>query len=321
MRLGWGGLRVACAGGLFVSVVGMGAQEAKSTLKVESQLIETTMIVRDASGSVVTNLRQDQVSVTEDGVAQRVRYFAGERELPLSIGLIVDASGSQEKFVKEHQKAIEGFLREVLEPRDQAFAVCFGNHLRLTSDWTSAPGEILEGLHKFEKGEPTGPEIGPEEDRELGTALYDAVYFSVMEKLQGMHGRRKVLLVLSDGEENSSEHDLMDAIGAAQNGDVLVYAVRTTELEHGRMNARDRYGMRVLDHLTEETGGRSFDAGTTKLTEDFATIAEELRSLYEVGYYSSNHRHDGRFRKVVIETTEEGQTVRARSGYRAGRRE
>jgi len=109
------------------------------------------------------------------------------------------------------------------------------------------------------------PEIGPKEDRELGTALYDALFFSVTEKLANIHQRRKVLLAFSDGEENFSEHDLLDAIAEAQNADVLIYAIRYTELKHGKMDARDSYGMRALDHLTSQTGGKTFDFHETKL--------------------------------------------------------
>jgi Ca-activated chloride channel family protein len=157
------------------------------------------------------------------------------------------------------------------------------------------------------------------EERELGTALYDAVYFGVQEKLGERQGRRKVLLVLSDGEENSSEHDLIDAIEMAQNNNVLIYAVRYTELHHGQMDARDRYGMRVLDHLTGETGGRAYDVQTTDVKKAFAEIAGEIRALYNVAYQSTNRVRDGRFRKVEILPTREGLVFRSRRGYYAGK--
>ena len=167
------------------------------------------------------------------------------------------------------------------------------------------------------KGNTDFPELGPKEERELGTALYDAVFYSVTEKLAGIHQRRKVLVVFSDGEENSSEHDLLDAIEAAQNADVLIYAIRYTELKHGKMDARDRYGVRALDHLTTQTGGKSFDFHATNLTQAFAEIAGDLRSLYELAYQSTNPTRDGTYRKVVIQTTRPGLAVRARTGYYA----
>ena len=235
----------------------------------------------------------------------------------MSVGLIIDASGSQEKFVAEHEKDIEAFLHQILEPSDQAFAVCFGNHLRLVSDFNSSAPAIMEGIRRFDKGNANFPEIGPKEERELGTALYDAVFYGVTEKLAGIHDRRKAIVVFSDGEENSSEHDLLDAIEAAQNADVLIYAIRYTELKHGKMDARDRYGMRALDHLTGQTGGKSFDFHATNLKQAFAEIAGDLRSLYELAYQSTNPTRDGTYRKVVIQTTRAGLTVRARTGYYA----
>jgi Ca-activated chloride channel family protein len=206
-------------------------------IKIETHLIDTTLSVHDAEGGIVTGLAREDFTVVEDGVPQKIRFFAHDQELPLSIGLIIDESGSQEKFVKEHEKDIEAFLQEVLEPNDQAFAVCFGNHLRMVSDFTSSAPAIMAGVRFFDKGKTDFPEIGPKEDRDLGTALYDAVFYGVTEKLLSIHQRRKVLVVFSDGEENSSEHDLLDAIEAAQNADVLIYAIRYTELKHGKMDA------------------------------------------------------------------------------------
>jgi Ca-activated chloride channel family protein len=286
-------------------------------IKVETHLIDTTLSVRDADGGIVTGLTQDDFTVVEDGVPQKIRFFAHDDQLPLSIGLIIDASGSQEKFVKEHQKDIEAFLHQVLEPNDQAFALCFGNHLRLVSDSPASVPAIMDGIRSFDKGNMDFPEIGPKEERELGTALYDAVFFSITEKLAAIHQRRKVLLIFSDGEENSSEHDLLDAIGAAQNADVLIYAIRYTELKHGKMDARDRYGVRALDHLTTQTGGKTFDFHETKLKQDFNEIAGDLRSLYDLAYQSTNPTRDGTYRKVVIQATRPGLTVRARAGYYA----
>jgi Ca-activated chloride channel family protein len=284
-------------------------------LRVDSRLIETTVIVRDAKGVPVTGLPQTAFHISEDGAPQTVRYFASQRELPLSIGLIVDASGSQDTFVKEHEKEIEVFLKEVMEPRDHAFVICFGNYLRLTSDWTSSPADIINGITRFNNGDRDFPELGPQEERKLGTALFDAIYFPVTERMAAERGRRRMLIVLSDGEENSSEHDLIDAITQAQGADTLVYAVRTTEHKSRKMDARDRYGARVLDHMTEATGGRAFDAHAQSAKSIFASIAADLRSMYEIGYYSTNSDRTPSFRKVTIAVDGEALTVQARAGY------
>ena len=301
---------------LFLATAGIFAQ-GLPTIQVETHLIDTGLSVHDADGRIVTGLTKDDFTVMEDGVPQKIRFFAHDGELPLSIGLIIDESGSQDKFVKEHEKDIEAFLHQVMEPNDQAFAVCFGNHLRLVSDTTSSTSTIMDGIRGFDKGNTNFPELGPKEERELGTALYDAIYFGITEKLTGIHQRRKALVVFSDGEENSSEHDLLDSIEMAQNSDVLIYAIRYTDIKHGKMDARDRYGVRVLDHLAGQTGGKTFDYHATNLKEAFAEIAGDLRSLYQIAYQSTNPTRDGMYRKVVIQTTKPGLTVRARTGYYA----
>jgi len=286
-------------------------------IKVETHLIDTTVSIHDASGGLVNDLTKEDLSIVEDGVPQTIRFFSRAEQLPLSIGLVIDASGSQEKFIKDHERDIDEFLHQIMLPNDRAFALCFGNHLRLVNDWTNDRSAIISNLRSYDKGHRDGPELGPTEDRDLGTALDDAVFYSTTEKMEDVHGRRKVLVVFSDGEENSSEHDLIDAIEAAQNNDVLVYALRYTELKHGKMNARDRYGMRELDHLTAQTGGKSYDVHSMKVSQAFAEIAGELRSLYGVAYQSTNKVRDGSFRKVVIRSTRPGLVVRARTGYYA----
>ena len=131
---------------------GLSSAQGVSTIQVETHLIDTAVSVHDGDGRVVSGLSQDDFTVVEDGVPQKIRFFAHDNELPLSIGLIIDESGSQDKFVKEHEKDIETFLRQVLDPSDQAFAVCFGNHLRLVSDSTSSTSAIMDGIRSFDKG-------------------------------------------------------------------------------------------------------------------------------------------------------------------------
>ena len=293
------------------------AAQTPTVFKAETHLIDTTVSIHNANGSLVPDITQEDLTIIEDGVAQTIRFFSPADQLPLSIGLVLDESGSQDKFVKEHERDLADFLKQVLRPRDRAFALCFGNHLRLISDWTTDQGAILDHLRSFDKGHHDFPELGPKEDRDLGTALNDAVYYATMERLAPVSQSRKVLLVFSDGEENSSEHDLIDTIEAAQDANTLVYAIRYTELSHGLMNARDRYGMRELDHLTSQTGGRSYDAHTMKVSQTFEEIAGELRSLYGVAYQSTNKTRDGAFRKVVIESKRPDLVLRARSGYYA----
>jgi len=293
-------------------------QQPPPPFRSEVNLVNVTAVVRSTDGKLLRNLNKEDFEVIEDGVPQTIQFFARETELPLSLGVIVDESGSQDKFLKQHIRDVETFLKTVLRPSDQAFAVCFGNHLWLVSDITSSAPAILEGLARSHKGDAKLPQIGPQEERDLGTAFYDAIYFSIEERLRTVGERRRALVVFSDGEENASEHDLLDAIEVAQNTGTLVYCIRYTEKKHGRLSARNKYGTRVMKHLSSLSGAADFDALATHLDEVFAQISEELRSMYQIGYVSSNgHPHDGSFRKLIVRCKEPDTSVRSKSGYYA----
>jgi VWFA-related protein len=279
-------------------------------------LVNVTCSVRSDDGRFVHDLTQADFEVLEDGVPQKIEFFARESDLPLRVGLIVDGSGSQGKFVKRHEHDLKVFLENVLRPHDEALALGFGNHLRLVSDFTSSPEAITESLRRYEKGDYHLPELGPQEGRDLGTALYDAVVFTIQEKFSGMERRRKALLVFSDGEENSSEHDLLDAIDTAQRADTIVFGLRYTQMEHGHLTARNKYGIRVMDHLANQTGGATFDLLRVDAKDAFTQISEQLRSMYEIAYASSTAQ-EGAYHKITIRVKHEGMTVRAKTGYYA----
>jgi hypothetical protein len=245
---------------------------------------------------------------------KRSSFFRKSTDLPLTLALIVDVSGSQDHFGKKHEKDLQVFLKEVLGPRDRVFLVCFGNHLRLVSDYTNSAEEILENYREFDKGKKHFPEIGPEEERDLGTAFYDSIYYSVAEKLsQG--GGRKAILMFSDGEDNSSSHNMMTTIESAQAENVVLYGIRYTETKHGRLNARNKYGITVMDRTAKETGGEHIDAEKTDPHTYFRQIAEELRTSYELAYYPTSKTKDDTFRKIVIKAKDEGVKIRTKTGY------
>jgi Ca-activated chloride channel family protein len=284
---------------------------------VDVRLISVGATVRNASGELVSDLNQDDFEILEDGIPQKIRTFSRRKDVPLNLGLIVDSSGSQRKFVRRHRHDLERFLDTTLQPRDTAFLLCFGNTLRLVSDRTASVETIIDNLEQFDDGKGRGfPKLGPpDESRDLGTALYDAVYYGVEEKLRQAESGRRAMLVFSDGEENSSAHDLLDAIGAAQQEDVTIYAIRYTEANPNKMNARNKYGIRALRHLAEHTGGADYDAMSKGMKETFRAIGEELRSSYELGYTSSNENRDGTFRKITVRLKRPGLTARAKPGY------
>lgn len=286
-------------------------------LEVETHLVNLTFTVRNADGELVKGLDRGDFTVDEDGVPQKVTFFSREADLPLTLGLLVDFSSSQDKFLHQHLKDIQLFLSSILRPQDEVFAVCFGDHLRVVSDLSPDPRSAIDGLERFAKGERHFPELESDETRDGGSAVYDAIYASASERMEQRPRRRKALILFTDGEENSSAHDEVDAIAAAQDADTLIYAIRYTHLEHNRLTADNRHGIAALHHIAGQTGGDDYDALHSDLPQVFTQIGNELRSLYSVGYYSTNKRHDDTFRKVVIQVDRPGLIVRAKSGYYA----
>ena len=287
---------------------------AQKPIHVDVNLVNVAFTARDSNGALVANLTKDQVELYEDAVPQKIEFFTRSTDLPLTLALIMDVSGSQEHFEKKHRKDLQIFLQEVLGPRDRVFMVCFGNHLRLVSDYTNSPEELLNNFQEFDKGKKHFRELGPKEDRDLGTAFYDSIFYSVSEKLSEGNGR-KAILMFSDGEDNSSSHNMMQAIEAAQAQNVIIYSIRYTATKHGELNARNKYGISVMDRIAKETGGAHIDAQHTDPHDYFQQIAEELRTSYELAYYPTNTAKDDTFRKIVIKPAKEGVRVRAKTGY------
>ncbi|HXM16069.1 MAG TPA: VWA domain-containing protein, partial [Candidatus Eremiobacteraceae bacterium] len=174
--------------------------------------------------------------------------------------------------------------------------------------------EMMQHWKEYEKHTDRFPDLGPRESRDLGTAFYDSIFYSIEEKLAKENGRR-ALLIFSDGEDNSSSHDMMTTIEEAQQTNVQLFSLRYTEKEHGNLSARNQYGIRVMDRIARETGGMHIDAQAVDPHTYFQRIAEELRTSYELGYYPSAATKDNTFHKIVVSVKKPGLTVRTRIGY------
>ncbi len=306
-------MQILAVVGLIVASIPALAQS--STFHADVNLVNVTFGVRNFEGKLVGDLNQQDVEILEDSIPQKIRFFSRTSDLPLTIGLLVDASDSQHSFYKKHHRDVENFLKDVLGPKDQAFLVCFGNHIRLVSDLTSSVDQVMEAFDRFEHSSSNFPELGPPENRREGTALFDSIVYATREKFSQIGPARRVLVVFSDGEDNSSAFTEMDAIQSAQTADVLVYAIRYTE-QKGRPTSRNKYGARIMHRLARDTGASDFDAARDKdMDATFRQIGDELRSMYEVGYHASNPTRDGTFRKVLVRTSRQGLIVSAKSGY------
>ena len=290
-----------------------------SPIRVDVRLVNASFTVRDAAGKLVNGLSKTDFEIFDDGVQQSIAHFSKGEDLPLTLGLIADVSGSQEHFVKRHHRDIADFLKAVMKPRDEAFLVCFGNRIRLGSDLTSDRAAVLDGLDRCTKSKDRTvlTELGPKERRVLGTAFYDSMYYAITEKLSAASGARKALVIFSDGEDNSSATDMMTAIETAQKFDVVQFAMRYTETDRGGvLNGRNKYGIKVMERISHETGGADFDAGEHGMKDFFRKIEEDLRSSYQIGYYpAAGSSGDDTFHKIRIRPVSPELKVRAKTGY------
>lgn len=287
---------------------------AQDSIKVDVNLVNVAFSVRDSSGALIDGLTQDDFEVMEDSAPQKISYFAKSTDVPLTLGLVIDASDSQDRFEKQHEHDLDTFLKAVLGPKDRAFLVGFGNYIRIVSDFARSGTEMMQSWKAYEKKPKNFPELGPHESRDEGTAFYDSIFYSIEDKLAKESGRR-ALLIFSDGEDNSSSHDMMTTIEEAQQANVQLFAIRYTQKEHGKLTARNQYGIRVMDRIARETGGMHIDAQEVDPRTYFKSIAEELRTSYELGYYPGSATKDYTFRKVVVRAKKPGLTVRSRTGY------
>jgi Ca-activated chloride channel family protein len=210
----------------------------------------------------------------------------------------------------------------VLRDQDRAFLVCFANNPRLVSTFSASGKKLVDALEGFQqlRDKSPFPLLGFPEIRTGGTSFYDAIYYSSVQMLATVDKGRRALVVFSDGEDNSSAHHEMDAIEAAQTNDVLLFAIRYTEIRNGRPNARNKYGTSVMERIARETGGADFDAQERELADHFKQIGDQLRLSYELGYHSSNPVSDDSFHKLKIRLRTglpAGLTVRAKTGYYA----
>ncbi|MCX6628593.1 MAG: VWA domain-containing protein [Candidatus Solibacter sp.] len=297
----------------------LGRAQTLAPIRVQVSLVNVGFSVRDEKGNLVANLTQNDFEITEDGVPQKISFFARSTDVPLTLGLIMDVSGSQQSVLKPHHNDLQTFLKTVLRAEDRAFLVCFGNNLRLMSDYTNSPKALVDSLKVFEKSKSVEdfPLLGPRERRVLGTAFYDAIFYSSTQMMQNIERGRRALIVFSDGEDNASAHHMMEAIEAAQANDVLLFTIRYTEVRNGRPNARNQYGTSVMERIARETGGTGFDGQGKGLLDGFGQIDEQLRSSFELAYHTSNPPGDNTFHKIVIKPKQPGLTVRAKTGYYA----
>jgi VWFA-related protein len=289
------------------------------TLKVNVNLVNVYFSVRDKSG-FITNLHKDDCSIYEDKALQKTKNFTQEKNLPLTIGILLDTSGSQKNVLPLEQQSGAEFLKDVLTPKDEAFLISFDINVNLLSDYTNSPREIKRSIDSAEinTGAGTGSVTGNGSAR--GTLLFDAVYLAAHDKLRQEAGR-KILVLLTDGGDQGSQETLKTATEAAQKANAIIYVILIADrgfygggfgINLGDTGARD------MERLATETGGRVINVGNNgkKLEEAFDQIQDELRTQYLASFTPTNTKIDGTFRTLNI-TCQPGQKIQARKGYYA----
>lgn len=283
------------------------------TLKVNVNIVNIYFSVRDKQG-FLTNLHKDDCQVYEDREPQTIKAFTQEKKLPLTIGILLDTSGSMQNVLPLEQQAGAEFLKDVLQPKDEAFLISFDINVDLLADYTSNARELERGLKKasINTGAGTGSATGNGDPR--GTLLYDAVYLGAHDKLRQEAGR-KVLVILTDGDDQGSQVKLEGAIEAAQKSNAIVYVILVSDPQFGMYSFG---GGGAMDKLAKETGGRVISVGNNprKLQDAFAQISDELRTQYLLSYTPQNKAMDGTFRRIDIDCGK-GTKVQARKGYYA----
>jgi VWFA-related protein len=299
-------------------------EEPVATLKLSVSLVDVVFTVKDKSGSLVPHLGKDDCTVSEDKAPQTLKNFAAESHLPLTLGILLDTSGSQQRVLSLEQDVGSQFLERVLEKKDEAFLLSFDVDVDLLQDYTNSARQLARAMSKAEintaggngaggipgAGGGTIPTIGAPK----GTVLYDAVYLAANQKMSQETGR-KAMILLTDGEDEGSRVKINEAIATAQKSNVIVYAILIAD--RAMYGGFGYSGYSAMKKLTEETGGRLIDVGNNgkKLEAAFQQIEDELRTEYVATYMSTNTKLDGGFRKLSVECRGDGMKVQVRKGY------
>ena len=270
-------------------------------IKVRVDLVNVLLTVTNKKKRLENGLGKEDFRVFEDNKPQTIRYFSRETDLPLRIGVLVDTSASIRDRLRFEQEAAIDFLNTTLRPgKDLAFVEAFDVQPQMVQEYT----DDLERLSKAIRSLLAGGV----------TTLYDAIYLSCRQKMLVFPPPepylRRVMIIISDGEDNQSEHTREEALAMAQRAEVTIYAVSTSA------PGLPEHGDKVLRRLAEQTGGRAFfPFKPNETAADFQEIARELRSQYSLAYVSTNRAHDGTFRSIAIEPLQKGLQVRAKPGY------
>jgi VWFA-related protein len=296
------------------------------SITVDVDVVSILASVRDKRGALVPNLQKDDFTVLEEGKAQSIKYFTKETDLPLTIGLLVDVSGSQRNLIDIERNAASQFFSQVLRKKDEAFLISFGEETELLQDYTGSARLLTQGLNQLRVSSGVGgisPGPVPTIGDPRGTVLYDAIYLAASEKLKTEVGR-KVIVVITDGVDQGSRMTRNQAIESAQKADAVIYSIDYYDPgAYGRfMTFGGSGGEGELRKMSDETGGHVYRVDRSHpLDQVFRELQDEMRSQYSIGYTPTNGLKDGSYRHLDVKLANKDLKAQARKGYYAVRPE
>jgi VWFA-related protein len=319
------------------------SQTPPPTITVQAQLVNLPVVVRDKNGALVTTLNKDDFALAVDGRPQTIRYFDRDNDLPLTLGLLVDVSGSVRSALDDERTASEAFLDQMVTSHDQAFLIQFAHEANLLQSLTSSIPKLRAALNdvgvqpRDDSQNGDGSRNGGYGHRggfRGGTTLYDAIYLASNELMQKQQGR-KAIVVLTDGEDRGSMETMASAIAAAQRSETVVYAIYFKGEQHGHggygghggfpgggAHGGEQHvdGRKVLAQITGETGGRMFEvSGKQTFAAIYTQIGDELRSQYRLGYIPDAGAAAEGFHRVDLTLPRDRKLyIQTRDGYFAG---
>ena len=330
-RASWGvgGFLVLVCFLLFLANARAQREPAESTdfvIRTRTDVVNVVAVVRDRKGGLIADLERTDFEIYEEGVPREVRFFSREVDTPLTIGLLIDTSGSVAHVLgseKEHAKA---FFRRVLRPIDLAFVMSFDSEVVLLRNITSDVERLMAGIDSAAldpqvavavasrrgrrrgggfPGSPTPPTFPT--GSPAGTLFYDALHLAATEQLAQEVGRR-VIILLSDGDDQGSRKRIEEAIESVQKSDTVIYGIS--------FGGRFGSGRSVLGRISRETGGRVISVRkAAKMGEAFEQISQELRTQYSLGFYPNKENKKPGFRKIKVRIPGQKYKIQARRGY------
>ena len=290
-------------------------------IRIDVDLVNVYFNVRDKRGAYAGGLTASDFDIYEDGRKQEPRFFTRETNQPLTLGLLIDVSRSQENLIEVQRRASSTFFAKVLKPKDMAFIISFGADAELLQDLTGSLSLLERGLRELRinagvSGVVT-PSTVPIPGGPRGTVLYEAVWLAARDRLQNEVGRKAIVLI-TDGVDVGSRTRIEEAIEAAHKADAIVFPILYEDPRYTSAMFGGYSGEGAMKRMGNETGGRIFRVDRRNSLDDiYKQIEEDMRTQYAIGYSSSNQNRDGAFRRVEIRPRNKDLKIQARRGYYA----